>query len=194
MPNAEMVLSNSLATLKDVNASAHDRAVSLCWTLHLLGDLHQPLHTANLVTHKRPKGEGLGGSHIALDSRGKQIDFHSFWDQLPGVEPSYQSVAALADKLMSDPKLKPTSMKEYRENKTIASWVQESFRLAVNFAYDEDRVKFVHEDDLKSGKISPSAVPKLKADFVEEARTIAHRRLVLAGQRLTDELKRATKQ
>ena len=60
-PNAEMVLSNSFATFKNRSASAHDRAVSLCWALHLCGDLHQPLHAANLVTKDRPHGHDLGG-------------------------------------------------------------------------------------------------------------------------------------
>lgn len=37
-PDAEMVLSNAFATLKNPTATAHDRAVSLCWALHLCGD------------------------------------------------------------------------------------------------------------------------------------------------------------
>jgi hypothetical protein len=34
-PNAEMVLSNSIATFRNRSASAQDRAVSLCWAMHL---------------------------------------------------------------------------------------------------------------------------------------------------------------
>jgi hypothetical protein len=190
-PNAEMVLSDSIATLKNKNASAHDRAVSLCWALHLFGDLHQPLHAANAVTRARPRGDRLGGNHIALDSRGKQINLHSFWDQLPGVDTSYKTVATLANKLATDPGLKPSNLKEYQENKSIPSWVQESFRIAVDFAYAEDHVRVVHQDDLESKKVPSSKIPALSADYLREARTIAHRRLVLAGQRLTDELKQA---
>jgi hypothetical protein len=189
-PNAEMVLSNSMATLENPKTSAPDRAVSLCWTLHLMGDLHQPLHTANMVSEKTPGGDHLGGHHIALNSEGKQIDFHSFWDQLGGVDPSYKTVAALADKISADPELKPALMKEYQQDKTVASWVQEGFRIAVNFAYSEKHVQFVHLDDLKSGKISASSIPTMSEDYVSQARKIAHRRIALAGQRLTDELKR----
>jgi hypothetical protein len=116
-PDAEMVLSNSIATLKNRNATAHDRAVSLCWVLHLIGDLHQPLHAANLVTKKNPGGDGLGGFHIVLDARGKQISLHSFWDQLPGVDPSYKAAAALSDELSSAPELRFAVLKEYQETK-----------------------------------------------------------------------------
>ncbi len=189
-PDAEMVLSNSIATLKNRKASAHDRAVSLCWALHLFGDLHQPLHAANIVTKERPRGDRLGGNHIAIDPRsGKQINFHSLWDQLPGVNPSYKTVASLADELRADANLKPSAMPEYRK-KTIAAWVQESFRDAVNVAYSKD-VQYVHADDLESGKIAASEVPALKAEYIDDAQKIARRRLVLAGERLKDELKRA---
>lgn len=194
-PNAEMVLSNSLATFKNKTASAHDRAVALSAVLHLVGDLHQPLHAANLVTKDKPRGDDLGGSHIIMDPRAepsrKRTNMHSFWDQLPGVNPSYRSITALADELTAAPELKVETLKEYREHKTIAAWVQESFRYAVDFAYAEDRLQFVHSDALDSGKVSEAAIPILKADYIAEARKIACRRLVLAAQRLSDELKPA---
>lgn len=189
-PNAEMVLSNSIATLKNKNASAHDRAVSLCWTIHLMGDLHQPLHDANMVSEKRPEGDHLGGHHIALNPDGKRIDFHSFWDRLGGVDPSYQTIVALTDEISSDPALKPSAMKEYKTDKTIASWVQEGFRIAVNFAYSPNHIHYVHLEDLESGKTPETAIPKMSSDYVAKAKSIANRRLALAGQRLTDVLKK----
>jgi hypothetical protein len=188
-PNAEMVLSNSIATLKNSKATTADRAVSLCWMLHLFGDLHQPLHTASLVTKERPNGDSLGGHDIVQDQNGTQINLHSFWDRLPGVDPSYKAVAKLADELSVAPDLKTNELREYQEYKTIALWVQEGFQVAVNFAYSEDHVQFVNSADLESGKISTSKVPTLRADYLHEAKKIAHRRVVLAGQRLADELK-----
>jgi len=194
-PNAEMVLSNSIATIKDRKANAHDRAVSLCWTLHLFGDLHQPLHAATWVRKDKTEWDGLGGNYIVMDPSGgtppNKINLHSFWDQLGGVDPSYKSVTALADKLAAAAQAKSSVMKDYREHKTIASWVQESYRLAVHFAYAEERVQFAHIDDLESGKVSESAIPVLKAEYVKGAREIAIRRFVLASQRLTDHLKQA---
>ncbi len=187
-PDAEMVLSNSFITLKNQKATPHDRAVSLAWALHLCGDLHQPLHAANLVTKKRPGGDSLGGHHF-VQAEGKLISLHSFWDQLPGVNASYKTFASLADDLMKSRDLKLEKLNELSEHTTIASWVQESFHLAVDVAYDEDRVRFVHEDDLQTGKVAKIAVPSLSTSFVKEARKIAHRRLVLAAERLVRELK-----
>lgn len=192
-PDAAMVLSNSMSTLRNPNISAQDRAVSLCWTLHLMGDLHQPLHCASMVSEERKGWDGLGGYYEVIDPRGKKperTNLHVFWDQLQGTEATYAKFAALADKISSDPKLKPAAMKEYRDDKTVMSWVREGWQIAVNFAYATNRVQYAHSDDLKSGKISESAIPVLKADYIRDAKKIADRRIALAGQRLADELKR----
>ncbi|MFN7140684.1 MAG: S1/P1 nuclease [Limisphaerales bacterium] len=138
--------------------------------------------------------DGLGGNYIVLDpttTPPNRINMHAFWDQLPGVNPSYQTVATLADKLENAKAVKKSVQNEYRNNKTIPSWVQESYHLAVQYAYDENRVTFAHVDDLKSGKVSEADIPKLRPEYIQGAHEIAERRLILAGQRLTDHLKKA---
>jgi len=82
-------------------------------------------------------------------------------------------------------------LKEYEEHKTIISWMQESFEVAVEFAYAEDRIQFVNAADLKSGKLAASAIPVLREEYIREAREIARRRLALAAWRLADELRGA---
>ncbi len=189
-PNAQTALMDSLATLKNAKASAHDRAVSLAWVLHLCGDLHQPLHAATLVTRREPKGNGAGGVFVLLDPEGNRINIHTFWDYLPGSDFSYASVTKLANELAAAPELQPSKMKEYRKHKSVPSWAQESLQSAVNFGYAEEHIQFVHSADLASGEVPASALPRMSADYAREARDIAHSRLVLAAQRLTDSLKR----
>lgn len=188
-PNAEMVLSNSLATLRDPRASAHDRSVSLCVVLHLFGDLHQPLHTANLVTKDKPKGNGLGGSFLVLDQAGEPTNLHTYWDYSPGFDLSYEAVTALANELTRAPELQPGTLPEYYQNRTIPAWVQETFQVAVSFAYAEDRVRYVDAAAVKSGTVPSSAIPALKPEYIRDTRTSAHRRLALAARRLADALK-----
>ena len=190
-PNSEMVLSNSFTTFRNRSASAHDRAVSLCWALHLTGDLHQPLHAANLVSKATPHGNDLGGAFVALDPRGEVITLHAFWDRVCGVNVSYRTLADLADELAASPELQRAALPEYQTHKTIAPWVQESFRIAVDFAYSEDHVQYVRGDAVASGKVARSAIPALSADYVREAQKLARRRLALAAWRLSDELQGA---
>jgi len=190
-PDAEMVLSNSFVTARNRSASAHDRAVSLCWALHLCGDLHQPLHTANLVTKETPRGNDLGGAFVVKDRQGETLTLHAYWDRVLGVDVSYGALTAFADELATAPELQAALLAEYGTNKTIAAWVQESFRVAVDFAYAEDHVQFVRADAVAAGKVPRSAIPSLTAAYSREAREIAQRRLALAAWRLRDELKRA---
>jgi hypothetical protein len=82
-------------------------------------------------------------------------------------------------------------LKELQENRTIPAWVQESFRVAVDFAYAEDRVQFVFADALAAGNVVPSSIPALTPEYVQQARQIARRRLALAAWRLGDELRGA---
>jgi hypothetical protein len=190
-PDAEMVLSNSITTLKNRGASAHDRAVSLCWALHLGGDLHQPLHAANLVTKERPHGNDLGGLLNVRDQHGNRIDLHAYWDRLAGVDFSYQAVATLANELGAVAELRPAALPQYQQHRTIAAWVQESYRVAVDFAYSEDHVQLVHSDDLAAGKVVAAAIPALTPDYIRRAHEMARRRIALAAWRMTDELKPA---
>jgi hypothetical protein len=188
-PNAATGLSNSIVTLKNPAASPHDRAVSLGWVLHLMGDLHQPLHAATLVTPEKPRGTGLGGAYTVRGENGKPINLHTYWDRLPGPGGSYADVMALAESLANAPELAPSRLREYRLNKTAADWARESHDHAVQFAYAENRVKFVDTAAVESDRIPRSAIPALQPDYIREAQEVMRRRLALAGQRLADVLK-----
>jgi hypothetical protein len=190
-PLVQTALSNAFVTLKDRRASGHDRAVALCWALHLSGDLHQPLHVATLVTRDKPRGYAAGGDLVVLEPRGGQVNLHALWDQLPGTDFSYRALAALADQLGAAPELQPGRLPEYRQHRSIDSWMREGFELAVNFAYAEDHIQFADMAEVKSGKVAASAIPVLRDEYLQEARRIVRRRIALAAWRLGDELKGA---
>ncbi len=52
------------------------QAIDLAWTLHLVGDVHQPLHNSARMTRQEPEGD-RGGNLFRL--AGKQ-NLHSYWD------------------------------------------------------------------------------------------------------------------
>ena len=43
------------------------RTIALAWLFHLVGDVHQPLHTLQLVTREYPHGD-RGGNEIYLQT------------------------------------------------------------------------------------------------------------------------------
>jgi hypothetical protein len=187
-PDAEMVLSNAFVTLRNKGAIPHDRAVSLCWALHLCGDLHQPLHAADLVTKEHPHGENIGTHHIVLDDQGHPVAMHMFWDILPGLDESYPALAKMARAIADDRKLARATRRELEEDRTIASWVQESFRVAVGFAYEGGRLQFVRDADVNAGTVKLEQIPKLSRRYIAAAHEVARERIFLAAQRLLTEL------
>lgn len=99
-------------------------------------------------------------------------------------------MTALADELARATEFQPDALAEYQENRTIAAWIQESHRIAMDFAYAADRVEFVSADAVDAGTIAATAVPTVSANYREEARKIARHRLALAALRLMDVLPR----
>jgi hypothetical protein len=49
-------INSNFEILKNPKASKAAKAVAICWVAHLVGDIHQPLHTVALYTPLRPKG------------------------------------------------------------------------------------------------------------------------------------------
>jgi len=76
------------------------KAIALAWLFHLVGDIHQPLHTAQLFTVDYPKGD-RGGNEICVrvTQQGQPMDLHRFWD---GVITSSQNLTRLRNERRSE--------------------------------------------------------------------------------------------
>ena len=58
-----------------------ERATTLAWILHLVGDIHQPLHTSARVTSRPREREGdQGGNLFKLGPSNDSLSLHSYWD------------------------------------------------------------------------------------------------------------------
>jgi hypothetical protein len=58
-----------------------DRALALAWILHLVGDIHQPLHTSARVTPRPDERNGdQGGNLFILQSEPRVLRLHGYWD------------------------------------------------------------------------------------------------------------------
>ena len=85
----------AMAENESIVKSGNDerRAIALAWLFHLMGDVHQPLHTAQLFTVDYPQGD-RGGNEICVrvTQAGQPMDLHRFWD---GVITSSQNLTRL---------------------------------------------------------------------------------------------------
>ena len=68
---AVSALVNQTGRVNDVSLNPWDRGQALRWILHLIGDIHQPLHT---------EAEDRGGNGIHVMFHGRQTNLHSVWD------------------------------------------------------------------------------------------------------------------
>ena len=59
-------------TVRDPSASKEDRATALRFIVHIVGDLHQPLHAGN--------GTDKGGNEVKVRWFGEATSLHSVWD------------------------------------------------------------------------------------------------------------------
>ncbi len=85
--NAVERLRHLSAVLADRGRPAAERAVALAWLLHLVGDVHQPLHTSSRVTGHPGEEEGdRGGNAVLLHREGwfsdRRVNLHSYWDRI----------------------------------------------------------------------------------------------------------------
>ena len=62
------------------NSSPAEKAVALCWLFHLVGDVHQPLHTVALFTPAYPEGDRGGNLAFArVRAGGAILNLHQLW-------------------------------------------------------------------------------------------------------------------
>jgi len=55
-----------------------NRAMDIAWLMHLVGDIHQPLHTSGRVTQFPTEQDGDGGGNDF--KLGPDLSLHSYWD------------------------------------------------------------------------------------------------------------------
>jgi hypothetical protein len=180
------------AVLTKAGATDEDKAVSICWLLHLLGDIHQPLHCAMLVSKefRPPEWDEGGNLLLVIPFGGTQVtNLHSYWDSLVLRDnPDYAAVDSAAQNIRHSPKYTRQALPDLNKTKTT-DWAQESLDLAKKYAYQDGNIKIVtgREDH------PPLDVPALDEAYGKCANDVAEKRMALAGYRLADELRTIVK-
>jgi hypothetical protein len=171
-PNAESEVDKLRKTLALAKSSKTDalKSYDLVWLMHIVGDVHQPLHSSTRVSSADPQGDN-GGNNVKLADPSKEL--HAFWDGLPGDSSNPADVIPYASALpAADPALVSI--------KNASTWTKESFDLAQSAVYVLP--------------IGPGDGPfTLDTPYKDKAKKIADERVALAGERLAnlinDELK-----
>jgi len=166
--------------VEDTRAPDYDRAVALCWVFHIVGDIHQPLHTGELYSRDFPDGDRGGSRAFVLDPKTHQpINLHWFWDDRVSQSDEPDDAFARAHELE---RKYPRAhfVAELAKTGGITAWADESYAAAKAVAYAPNRPRAKSAADAKP---VDDAYMKASTDTAEQ-------RLTLAGYRLADLLHR----
>ena len=127
-PNGDLIvgIQECIRIIKDSNSSVEDRSFYLKMLVHLIGDLHQPMHIGRL--------EDKGGNDIQLQWFNNGSNLHKVWDANM-IDDYGMSYSELASKL---PVIEKKDIKKLQEG-SILDWVEESQEIA-NAVYDSVEV------------------------------------------------------
>jgi hypothetical protein len=167
-----------------------NQAVACAMVMHLVGDIHQPLHatTKYFYSHGREMDD-RGGNREGVDNGPAdepRFNLHAFWDSAwrasmgndgrvelderfkPGREHHPQDVAALAAEIARE----DASVSNAKLDPDFEAWAWESNGIARDFVY----LDLTQTESLKYCRLS--------SGYIEKANRIARQRLVLAAYRL----------
>jgi hypothetical protein len=171
-PNAQTQIATFRATLADRHATDDVRSYDLVWLLHLVGDVHQPLHATSRFTATQTDGDA-GGNHVVIDCGCSASELHAFWDGVVGESNDPQVAIKAAGGL---PAANP-ALASIADEKL---WIEESLDLAK---------KQVYVAPVGVGDGPFSLDPTYKANALK----VAKDRIATAGARLGNLLNEALK-
>lgn len=189
------VLSNS-------EAKPNERAIALTWVMHIIGDIHQPLHVTDLVSADYPLGNAAGTMSYVWDPlNDTAMPLHILWDSNAIRSTKIEDIDKLTVVLMekypraSFPQLgKPNKTPDFR------AWVLESHQIAIDFAYgygiktvpdpdqniDSDRLIQNMMRYILEGVSHVEDAPKVPKAYWEQLQATAQSQITLAGYRIAD--------
>ncbi|CCD94000.1 conserved exported hypothetical protein [Bradyrhizobium sp. ORS 375] len=157
----------------NTDASEALRSYSLSWTIHLVGDLHQPLHAVARYSAALPdKGGDRGGNELqVVAANGETQNLHAYWDGIFGGYSTVFGAIFDADQRGGLSTVTPDAGKAQIIDPAV--WAQESFDLAKTVAY--------------APPVRADKQPvELTREYETNARDLARKQAALAAARLAN--------
>ncbi|MET0534887.1 MAG: S1/P1 nuclease [Steroidobacter sp.] len=175
----------NLSVVADERASAPERAIALSWVFHLVGDMHQPLHSVSQFSERFPEGDRGGGLQFVRDPKTNEpVSLHSYWDDAVNREGSMDEATRRASELLRKfPRSQFKELKPFQAASEMSAWTQESYQLANTIGYGPELTA--------SDAAEQATVPSPR--YLELSTTTAEKRLTLASYRLAEVLRRVFK-
>jgi hypothetical protein len=172
-PDAPTVnIQERIALFRTVLASASDdtlKSYDLAWLLHLVGDVHQPLHCTTRYSTTLPGGDA-GGNKVKLKCPGCAAHLHTYWDDVLG---SGATPQAEMNSVVRAGKKLPAADATLAAKTDPKDWVAESVQEAQDTVY---------QTPVLAG-LGPFS---LTTAYKNASKNLAKQRIALAGARLAN--------
>lgn len=168
-----------LAALPAASGVTDDvRSYDLAWLLHLVGDVHQPLHAVTRFSRELPSGDRGGNSEMVIPATGETINLHAYWDRIFGGYTSPSGAIFDAGGQDGIKAIDPNPAETAIADPEI--WVEESAAIARAYAY--------------AAPVGAGAnAVMLTREYETTARNVARTQAALAAARLANVLNSAFK-
>jgi hypothetical protein len=160
-------LSHFRSVLQDPNASLADKQLALRFVVHLVGDLHQPLHVGKCCDK--------GGNDVKVSWFGKPTNLHAIWDSqlIDDEQLSFTELAAKLERHTSE-----TDIVSWWDINP-RDWISESAEIR-----EQIYANIPSPAKPKDKKSKGEALPDLSYTYVYKFTPVVERRLQQAGVRL----------
>lgn len=160
-------------SLADPKTSNQEKAIQIAWVLHLIGDIHNPLHNTSRVTDETPDGDLGGNSFVLGDSW--PWNLHAYWDGIIDLSAPKEDDVSEFDYYMTQvSKITDEHPKddysEFIMNQDAAAWNEEGKYITMTEVYPQD---------LKQNEL-PSK------EYQERAYELAQQAMAISGYRMAE--------
>jgi hypothetical protein len=148
------------------HTNPYERARFLAFLVHIVGDLHQPLHTVSLISARFPDGD-RGGNLYYVRYKRKHVNLHKIWDAGVGLfegKPTESRAHEISTRIMEA--YSPSYFRNKMSQLKPELWADEGKAYAIHHVYT------VHLNQ------------PLTQSYIEEGRQVSAERAALAGYRL----------
>ncbi|MBX7247403.1 MAG: S1/P1 nuclease [Candidatus Sumerlaeaceae bacterium] len=191
--NAVDAIEHNMEILKGT-APDPEKAIALCWILHIIGDIHQPLHCATMYSKALPQGD-YGGSGFLLadtDNTSRTEKLHSIWDGMLGSRQSFAEILKMRDILEGCPCYNRQYFASELRKKTYLSWIREGHAICKREVYllgSKEPLKGINYKQRDAGV----KAPELPKNYLKRGDLVASRQASVASFRLADTLRTVLK-
>ena len=169
------------AVLRDKTRSTSDRAIAICWLVHLVGDAHQPCHSGSLYV-AGAFSEGDRGANSIPTKQSKNL--HALWDGLLGSQYDAGDIRRRCEVIREDRVRWTNAAAAAKKENGLnpLTWLSESAEVGRSHVYTPEVLEPVQA--VARGLTTTVAVTELSDGYLTSAGDVARKQAALAGHRL----------